>query len=234
MQDRRDEIRVLLADEQALFRGALRMVLAGHRGIGVVAEAGDGRAAIEEARVHHPDVALVSLGLSDPGGLAATRRIVADEPRCRVLVLATEDDPGALLDAIEAGASGFLSKESPVADLVEAVRTVYQNGILVPPAMLPDLIRGLVGRRRDRDDLAERYARLTQRELEVLRLLVQGEDNDAIGRALVISPQTARTHVQNILAKLRLHSRLEAAAFAREIFSRDMVGAAGSNLETTE
>lgn len=231
MQSRGAEIRVLLADEQALFRGALRMVLAGNPELEVVAEAGDGRSALAEALQHQPDVALISTGLSDPGGLATTRKIVEHAPECRVLVLAADDNPATLLDAIEAGASGFLSKESPVADLVDAVRTVHRNGILVPPAMLPDLIRGLVGRRRDRDDLAQRYSKLTQREREVLRLLVQGEDNEAIGRALVISPQTARTHVQNILAKLRLHSRLEAAAFAREIFSRDVVGAGGPSGE---
>src|SRR6266516_4069093 len=146
------------------------------------------------------------MALNGYGGLAAARSISRDVPGCRVVILAPEEDASTLVDAMEAGASGYLSKESPVTDLVDAIRAVHANGILVPQRLLPALIKGLVGRRRDRDEVATRYAKLTTREREVLRLLVSGADNESIGRALVISPQTARTHVQNILTKLRVHS----------------------------
>lgn len=217
------QIDVLLADEQGLFREAVRIILASQPDIEVVAEAGDGTAAVEAARRLEPDVALISMALDGYGGLATARAISKSVQRCRVVILAPQDDPGTLVDAIEAGASGYLSKESPVSDLVEAIRAVHLNGILVPQRMLPALIRALVGRRRDREEAAARYDKLTTREREVLRLLIQGADNDSIGRALLISPQTARTHVQNILAKLRVHSRLEAAAFVRQILWQDYV-----------
>jgi DNA-binding NarL/FixJ family response regulator len=211
------EIQVLLADEQPLFREAVRMILDGQPGFAVVAEAGDGAVAIEEARRRAPDVALVSIALSAYGGIATAKAISRSVPGCRVVILASKEDPSTLIDAMEAGASGYLSKESPVTDLVEAIRRVHLQGIIVPQRLLPDLIKGLVGRRRDRDDAAARYAKITAREHEVLRLLVRGADNESIARALVISPQTARTHVQNILTKLRVHSRLEAVAFARRM-----------------
>jgi two-component system NarL family response regulator len=217
-----DQIDVLLADEQALFREAVHMILVGQPDLEVVAEAGDGLAAVEKAQRHQPDVALISMALDGFGGLAATRSISQSVAGCRVVVLVPEEDPVTLVDAMEAGASGYLSKESPVTDLVEAIRAVHVNGILVPQRLLPTLIRDLVGRRRDRDEASARYAKLTTREREVLRLLVRGADNEAIGRSLVISPQTARTHVQNILSKLRVHSRLEAAAFARRILWQDL------------
>jgi DNA-binding NarL/FixJ family response regulator len=213
---RTGQIQVLLADEQPLFREAVRMILDGQPGFDVVAEAGDGASALEEARRHAPDVALVSIALSH-GGIATARAISRSVPGCRVVILASKEDPSTLIDAMEAGASGYLSKESPVTDLVEAIRRVHLQGIIVPQRLLSDLIKGLVGRRRDRDDAAARYAKITTREHEVLRLLVRGADNESIARALVISPQTARTHVQNILTKLRVHSRLEAVTFARRM-----------------
>ncbi|MDP9330322.1 MAG: response regulator transcription factor [Actinomycetota bacterium] len=216
--DRQDgQIYVLLADEQPLFREAVRMILAGQPDLVVVAAVGDSDSAVEEARLHEPDVALISIALNGSGGFAAARAISQTVPQCRVLILAAEEELTTLVDSMEAGASGYLSKESPVADLVEAIRSVHLNGIIVPQKMLPALIRGLVKRRRDRDEAAARYAKLTTREREVLRLLVHGAGNESIGRALVISPQTARTHVQNILDKLRVHSRLEAVAFARQM-----------------
>jgi DNA-binding NarL/FixJ family response regulator len=216
-------IGVLLADEQALFRETVRIILGTRTDLEVLAEAGDGASAVEAALRHQPDVALISLGLDRYEGLAVVRSISKAVPRCRVVVLAPAEDAAALADAMEAGASGYLSKERPVTDLVETIRNVHEHGILVPPTMLSSLIKGLVGRRREREDAVARYERLTAREREVLELLIQGADNEAIGRALLISPQTARTHVQNILAKLRVHSRLEAAAFVRNIHWRELM-----------
>jgi DNA-binding NarL/FixJ family response regulator len=218
-----DRIAVLLADEQGLFREAVRMVLAAQPDIEVVAEAGDGEAAVEQARLHKPDVALISSVLDGYGGFRGARAISEAVPQCRVLALTPQGDASTLADAFEAGASGHLSKESPVSQLVDAIRTVHRDGILVPPTELPGLIRALVRRRRDRDQIASRYDKLTDRERQVLGLLIEGSDNEAIGRALLISPQTARTHVQNILAKLEVHSRLEAAALVRQVLWNGLI-----------
>jgi DNA-binding NarL/FixJ family response regulator len=213
----RDDIRVLLADEQGLFREAVRIVLEAEPDVDVVAEAGDEATALEAAAALEPDVALVSMALGGYNGLATARSMSDLLPDCRVVMLTPREDATTLVDSFEAGASGSLSKQSPISELVEAIRAVHADGILVPPGSLPDIIRSLVGRRRDRDEATARYRKLTAREREVLGLLVTGADNVTIGRSLLISPQTARTHVQNILTKLRVHSRLEAAALVRQL-----------------
>lgn len=222
MTDRSDDaIDILLSDEQGLFREAVRTVLAAQPDVNVVGEAWDRASAVEAAQRLRPDVALVSLALDGYEGLATARSISESVPTCHVVLLASHADNATLVDAFEAGASGYLTKESPISDLVEAIRAVHAHGVLVPPGSLRQLISSLVLRRRDRDDTAERYSKLTAREREVLTLLIKGADNETIGRSLLISPQTARTHVQNILTKLRVHSRLEAAALVRQITWRD-------------
>ena len=222
MASERDSIHVLLADEQGLFREAVRIVLTAQPDVEVVAEAGDEEAALKAVTEFEPDVALVSMALGGYNGLATARSISESLPECRVVLLAPRSDPTTLVDAFEAGASGYLSKQSPISELVESIRAVHLHGILVPPGSLPALIRSLVGRRRDRDETAARYGKLTAREREVLSLLITGADNESIGQSLLISPQTARTHVQNILTKLRVHSRLEAAALVRQLMWRDL------------
>jgi DNA-binding NarL/FixJ family response regulator len=220
--DGRDRIKVLLADEQGLFREAVRMILASQPDIVVIAEADDARTAVEQARLLEPDVALVSSAV-DGHGFRDARAIAEAVPQCRVLALTPQGDSTTLADAFEAGASGHVSKESAVSQLVDAIRTVHRDGILVPSGELPGLIRALVRRRRDRDQIAGRFDRLTDRERQVLGLLIEGSDNESIGRALLISPQTARTHVQNILAKLEVHSRLEAAAVVRQVLWKGLI-----------
>jgi two-component system response regulator DesR len=199
----REAIQVLLADEQGLFREAVRIVLTAQPDVDVVAEAGDEEATLRAVVEYTPDVALVSMALGGYNGLATARSISESLPDCRVVMLAPRADTATLVDAFEAGASGYLSKQSPISEL-------------------PGLIRSLVGRRRDRDETAARYGKLTAREREVLSLLITGADNETIGQSLLISPQTARTHVQNILTKLRVHSRLEAAALVRQLMWRDV------------
>jgi DNA-binding NarL/FixJ family response regulator len=129
------------------------------------------------------------------------------------LILCDENDDRIFVDALEAGASGFLSKSSPLAELTDAVRSLVRGEILIPSRMMGGLLARLIRRRREQDHALRALSRLTRREREVLRLLAQGTDNDGIAQTLVISPQTARTHVQNVLGKLGVHSRLEAAAF---------------------
>jgi DNA-binding NarL/FixJ family response regulator len=207
------QIRILLADEQALFREAVRAVLEGEPDLVVVAEARDGSQAVSEAERTVPDVAILDAGLPNGNGIRATGLIRERVPGCRVLVTSGLDDGRILVDALEAGASGFLSKGSPLSELIVAARALARGEILIPPTMLGGLLDRLIGRRREQNDALRLLGRLTRREKEVLRLLVEGADNDAIAQSLVISPQTARTHVQNVLTKLEVHSRLEAAAF---------------------
>lgn len=206
-------VRILLADGHSLFREAVRSVLENEDDLSVVGEAGDGLQAVAEAERARPDVALIDAGLPNCDGIRATALIRDRVPSCRVLILATEDIEATLLQAVEAGASGYLTKEAPLTELIEAARAIYRGETLIPKSMLGTLLGHLIRNRRQQDQAFRRVARLTRREREVLALLAAGSDNDGIGQALVISPQTARTHIQNVLYKLGVHSRLEAAAF---------------------
>ena len=208
-------VRILLADAHSLFREAVRMALDGQPDLKVVAEARDGLQAVAEAERSHPDVALLDAGLPNCDGVRATELISTKAPDCRVVLVSGEEDQGLLMAAVLAGARGFLTKGSPLEDLIGTARGVAEGETRIPPRLLGQLIDRLVRRRQEQDQALKHISKLTRREREVLGLLAEGGDNDAIAQALVISPQTARTHVQNVLGKLGVHSRLEAAALAR-------------------
>jgi DNA-binding NarL/FixJ family response regulator len=216
LPERGTVIRVLLAYEQALLREAVKVVLSTETDLAVIGEARDGLQAIAQAEQLRPDVALLDASLPNCDGITASREIARRVPSCRIIVFSAEEDEQILVRAMEAGASGYLSKESPLVDLIEATRAVHRGEALVPPRMLGALLQSLIQRRRERDDALRRMAELTRREREVLALLTRGADNEGIAQRLVISPETARTHVQNVLTKLGVHSRLEAAAFVTE------------------
>lgn len=219
-------IRLLIADEQSLFREAVRVVLEREADIEVVGEFGDGLQAVAAAQRTHPDVAIIDAGLPNGDGYRVTAMIRSLVPGCRVLVISGDEEERALVAAFEAGANGYLTKTSPLTDLVNATRAIHGGDTLVPPRMLGTLIAKLTRRRTEQDEALRRVSRLTRREREVLALLAEGADNDRIAQALVISPQTARTHIQNVLGKLGVHSRLEAAAFVRQNgIVEDLVGA---------
>lgn len=216
-------IRILLADGQSLFREAVKVVLESERGLKVVAEAGDGLEAVAAAERSQPDVALIDMNLANCEGIRATYLITERVPACAVCVLAEEEDEGALVDAVEAGATGFVTKESPLSELIGAARALHAGETLLPPRMLGPLLSRLIQRRREQDEAHRKTSALTRREREVLALLADGADNDGIAQTLVISPQTARTHIQNVLGKLGVHSRLEAAAFVVQNGIMDML-----------
>jgi DNA-binding NarL/FixJ family response regulator len=207
------KIRVLLADEQALFREAVKMVLEDHRDFSVVAQTGDALYTLEEAKRTRPDIALVDTELPDLTVDELIRRIKSSVPECGVILLSPRADLGTLVASMEAGASGYLTKDSGLDQLVEATRAVHRGETLVPSKMLGPLLGRLIHRGRDEDEAMRKLSRLTRREREVLALMMRGADNAVIAQALTISPETARTHIQNILGKLGLHSRLEAVAF---------------------
>jgi DNA-binding NarL/FixJ family response regulator len=209
-------IRVLLADEQSLFREAMRSVLDSQGDIEVVSDAGDGYAAVSEAERVQPDVAVLDAGLQNCAGIRAVGTIAETVPGCHVVVVSAEEDDDILLRAMKAGASAYVAKSAPLVELIEAVRATNRGETLVPPLMLGRLLHRLLRRRHEEDEALRLISTLTPREREVLELLAQGADNERIAITLVISPQTARTHVQNIVSKLGMHSRLEAAMFARK------------------
>jgi DNA-binding NarL/FixJ family response regulator len=211
-----EPIRILLADQHALFREALRTGLENEGDLRVVAQARSGPETVSEADRTVPHVAIVDADL--PAGEAAPTIAELKErlPRCGVLALGANDDPRRLVDLLDAGANGYLTKEAPLAELVDATRAIHRGETLIPQPMLGPLLTALLQRRREQDHAHDRLSRLTRREREVLALLAGGADNEAIAAHLVISPQTARTHIQNILGKLAVHSRLEAAAFVTQ------------------
>jgi DNA-binding NarL/FixJ family response regulator len=209
-------VRVLLADGQPLFREAMRMILDTQEGFEVVAEAGDGVQAVAEAERTRPAVAMLDTELPNCDGLHATAMIVERVDGCRVLLVSENEDEEALIHGLEAGATGFVTKASPIGELLDATRRVHTGETVVPPQLLGALLSRLIRRRREHDRAMRQLTRLTPREREVLALLAQGADNAAIAQPLVISSETARTHVQNVLNKLGVHSRLEAVAFVTQ------------------
>jgi len=211
--DQRGQIRILVADEQSLFREAVRVILSAEEDLLVVSDAKEGLEAVEEAVRTRPDVVLLDWNLPNCDGLRATALIKERAPEARVVVIGDSADQRVLIDALRAGASGYLTREMPLADLIEATRAVHRGDTLVPHRMLGPLLLYLIRRRTEQDEALRRIGRLTRREREILAQLVDGADNGGIARALVISPETARTHIQSVLAKLGVHSRLEAVAF---------------------
>jgi len=211
-----EPIRILLADQHALFREALRTGLENEEDLRVVAQAKSGPEAVSEADRTVPHVAIRDADLPSGDAAPTIAELKERVPRCGVLVLGADEDSRRLVDLLDAGANGYLTKQAPLAELVQATRAIHGGDTLIPPRMLGPLLTTLLQRRREHDHAHDRLSRLTRREREVLALLAGGADNDAIADVLVISPQTARTHIQNILGKLAVHSRLEAAAFVTQ------------------
>jgi DNA-binding NarL/FixJ family response regulator len=205
-------IRVLFADHEPLFREAIRVVLDDQPDLLVVAEAQTGCQAVALAEELLPDIAILAADLPDCDGIDAVRLVVERADRCRVLVLARDEDQIALLDALEAGAAGFITRTSALGELITAIRAIHRGEAMVPPMMLGPLLAALIRRRREQANVMQRLSSLTRREREVLLLVCRGAHSRSIAEELVISPETARTHVQNVLSKLGVHSRMEAAA----------------------
>lgn len=214
-------MRILLADEQALFRDAVRMALESEDDVEVVAEARDGFQAVAEAERTAPHIALLDAQLPSSDGVQTAWLIRQRVPMCEVVIVSGREDRAMLERALEVGVRGFVTKGSPMSELLHVMRAVHRGETLVPSRMLGDLLGGLMRRRHEQMEAFRRVSRLTRREREVLRLLVDGSGTETIAETLVISPQTARTHIQNILAKLGVHSRLEAAALVNELGIRD-------------
>lgn len=220
-------VRVLVADEQELFRRGLYVVLDSEDHVEVVGEAGDSETAAKLAVALAPDVVLIDVSMPS-GGVDAIRRIRELVPATRILVLTASDDDGDLYRAIEAGANGYLLKEISVEEVAEAVREVVAGRSPISPTMASKLIEefGALARRATRQDSSDPV--LTARELEVIRLVAQGRTNRQVAAELFISENTVKNHVRNILDKLHLHSRVEAAMYAVAHRLLDPPGPVGS------
>jgi DNA-binding NarL/FixJ family response regulator len=210
-----DAVSVLIVDDHALFRRGLQMVLEGEADINVVGEASDGQEAVERAERTSPDVVLMDVRMPKRSGIEATRAIKDMLPSTKILMLTISDEEADLYEAIKAGASGYLLKEISIDEVANAVRAVQQGQSLISPSMASKLLTEFAAMVKRRDERSQVPGpRLTERELEVLKLVAKGMNNRDIGAELFISENTVKNHVRNILEKLHLHSRMEAVVYA--------------------
>ncbi|MFT4262256.1 MAG: response regulator transcription factor [Nocardioides sp.] len=206
-------IRVLIVDDQELFRRGLTMVLAGESGIEVVGEASDGEHGAAMAAQTAPDVVLLDIRMPRRTGLEACGAIKLAVPSAKIIMLTVSDEEADLYDAVKSGASGYLLKDSSVEEVAQAVRVVADGQSLISPSMAVKLIDEFKQMSRPERDTGSGL-RLTERELEVLRQVAKGHNNREIAKHLFISENTVKNHVRNILEKLQLHSRMEAVMYA--------------------
>jgi DNA-binding NarL/FixJ family response regulator len=210
-------IRVLIADDHELMRNGLRAILDAQQDIEVVGEAEHGALAVENAIRLHPDVVIMDIRMPRLDGIEATKRLaVQGEKAPKVLVLTTFDLDEYVYQALRAGAAGFLLKDTPPRQLAEAVRTIAAGESLLAPAVTKRLIERYVSRPPGDTARRERFAELTERELEVLQLITRGLSNAEIGARLFLSEATVKTHVTRILTKLGVRDRVQAVVLAYE------------------
>jgi two-component system NarL family response regulator len=210
-----DAIRVMICDDHALFRRGLIMVLESEDGVEVVGEAEDGEESIRKAVELVPDVVLMDVRMPRVSGIEAARAIAETVPSAKILMLTVSDEEEDLYDAIKAGATGYLLKEISIEEVAHAIRSVMSGQSLITPSMASKLLTeftNLAKKANERQSVPT--PRLTDRELEVLKLVAQGMSNREIAGELYISENTVKNHVRNILEKLHLHSRMEAVVYA--------------------
>jgi DNA-binding NarL/FixJ family response regulator len=210
-------VRVLIADDDALARTALRAIFDAHEDIAVVGEARDGAEAIEQAAARHPDVALLDIRMPNVDGLEAARRILSSAGnRTRVIMLTTFDLDEYVYEALKAGASGFLRKDVPPERLLTFIRAAGHGDALLDPTITRRLIERFSPRPDARTETTERLAALTPREVEVLAQVARGRSNAEIAVDLYLSEATVKTHVSRVLTKLGLRDRVQAVVLAYE------------------
>ena len=208
-------VRVLIADDQSLVRAGFRLVLENHADIEVVGEASNGHEAVHGARRLGPDVVLMDIRMPELDGIAATR-LIADAGTARVLVLTTYDLDEYVYDALQAGASGFLLKDTPPDGVADGIRAVAAGEALLAPTVTRRLIEEFARLGAARRTRPAELDELTPRELEVLGLMARGLSNAEIAAALVLSETTVKTHVAHVLGKLHLRDRVQAVVLAYE------------------
>ena len=209
--------RVVVADDQALVRGGFRMILDARSDMEVVGEAADGAEAVALVAESEPDVVLMDVRMPEMDGIEATERIARSGSSARIIILTTHDLDEYVLAALRAGASGFLLKDVRPADLVESIRVVAGGDALLAPSVTRRLLDRFVATLDEPPPAAELLSELTEREVEVLRLVALALSNAEIAGRLVLTEATVKTHVSSILRKLELRDRVQAVVFASDV-----------------
>jgi len=207
---------LVICDDHKILTDALAMVVERDAELHLVGRpVHTAEEAVDICREHRPDVVLMDIVFKGGiDGIEATRRIKESSPATKVVIMTAHDDERLLVDAVEAGASGFLGKDEAADEVLAAAKAAADGEVLIDPATLTRLLHQVAREREARRDALQLIESLTEREREILRLLAEGMRNDDIAQKLFISPQTVQTHVRNLLAKLGVHSKLEAVAFA--------------------
>jgi DNA-binding NarL/FixJ family response regulator len=209
-----EEVRVVLVDDHDLFRTGLRNLLEEQEGMHVLGEAGDGAEAVQLVRDAAPDVVVMDLNMPKMSGVEATKEITAQSPLTRVIVLTISDQDADVMDAIVAGACGYLLKDATIENVVAGIRSAAVGASLISPTIASKVLQRVRSTTADTDMADAIRAELSDRELEVLKLIANGKDNAQIAAELVISPKTVKNHISNILMKLQIHNRIQAAVYA--------------------
>jgi DNA-binding NarL/FixJ family response regulator len=210
-----EPIRVLIVDDHALFRRGLEIVLAQEPDLQLVGQAGDGKEAVRKAAELLPDVVLLDVRMPTSGGIEACAAIREVVPSAKIVMLTTSDEEADLYHAIKAGANGYLLKEISIDEVATGIRAVHEGHSLISPSMASKLLTEFASMIKKGDERQRvPLPRLTDRELQVLKLVARGLNNREIARQLYISENTVKNHVRNILEKLQLHSRMEAVFYA--------------------
>src|SRR5882762_6311578 len=205
--------RVLLVDDHDLFRTGLRNLLE-EQGVDIVGEAGDGAQAVRLVRELAPDVVVMDLNMPGVTGVEATRQVTTAAPLTRVVVLTISDQDGDVLDAILAGACGYLLKDSSIQDLIAGIRAASHGESLISPNIAAKVLQRVRATSTQPEIANTIRAELSDREIEVLKLIANGKDNAVIAGELHISPKTVKNHISNILMKLQIDNRIQAAVYA--------------------
>jgi DNA-binding NarL/FixJ family response regulator len=213
-QTTRDDPRVLLVDDHDLFRTGLRNLLQEEGGVQIAGEATNGSEAVRLVRELAPDVVVMDLNMPSMSGVEATRHITALSPLTKVIVLTISEQDSDVLDAIVAGACGYLLKNSSITDVIAGIRAASVNQSLISPGIASKVLQRVRATTEDTELAGSIRAELSDRELEVLKLIANGKDNAQIAAELVISPKTVKNHISNILMKLQIQNRIQAAVYA--------------------
>jgi DNA-binding NarL/FixJ family response regulator len=208
-----DEVRVLVVDDHDLFRTGLKTLLEEH-GVNVVGEAPNGQTAIRLASELAPDVVIMDLNMPGLTGVETTRKLAGIAPLTRVVVLTISADDDDVMDAVMAGACGYLLKDSSMDQLIIGIRAAAAGESLISPQIATKVLRRLRSQSSSVDAAETIRAELSDREIEVLKLIANGKDNAQIARELFISPKTVKNHISNILMKLQIENRIQAAVYA--------------------
>jgi len=208
-----DELRVLVVDDHDLFRAGLRNLLE-EQGVNVVGEAENGETAIRLTSDLAPDVVIMDLNMPGAGGVETTRRLASLAPLSRVVVLTISADDDDVMNAVMAGACGYLLKDSSIQELIAGIRAASEGESLISPQIAAKVLQRLRAQSKDADAAETIRAELSDRELQVLKLIANGKDNAQIARELFISPKTVKNHISNILMKLQIENRIQAAVYA--------------------